>query len=145
MFESVIGAVVCPYWYFRLLPKNGRTKTFFVSFFVIMIFWGLMQITEFFAQGVAGGDLLQIAIGGPLFFMGTLYVVFSEQIEGVFLTVFDKNQQIEDGAFAAELLDTVSTPTVGMDYYIQLKEPNLAVESYKSRQPYIYMYIIWHM
>ena len=47
-----------------------------------------------------------------------LATVFRSECTGFITRIFDADQQIQDGAFAAELLDSVSKPKVDMEWWV---------------------------
>ena len=55
-----------------------------------------------------------IALVGASF----LATVFRSECTGFITRIFDADQQIQDGAFAAELLDSVSKPKVDMEWWV---------------------------
>ena len=64
------------------------------------------------------GALLLFIPGIALVGASFLATVFRSECIGFITRIFDADQQIQDGAFAAELLDSVSKPKVDMEWWV---------------------------
>ena len=64
------------------------------------------------------GAFLLFIPGIVLVGVSFLATVFRSECTGFITRIFDADQQIQDGAFAAELLDSVSKPKVDMEWWV---------------------------
>ena len=117
MFAMICGAVGL-FLFFRFKRTMTKSRAVFLWLNSVWIPSGsVCAMLEYWVYQCDGTFYL-FCVGAALAFTSFFTIAFRTECTGAITKMFDQDQQIQDGAFASEMLDSVSKPRIGMEWWV---------------------------